>query len=587
MAVVEVVTGEAWDRVLQKRILDPLEMSDTTFFPSESQLSRLAVSYRLEEGKPPVAMTIDQFTCPYASPARYPEAGGGLFSTARDLAKFFRMLARRGVSGKGRRIVSERMIDELAKKQTPACVDNRYSFGLKVEGDSRVGHGGAYHTYGQADLKTGAVRIFMTQACGENERSRQRFAEWQRISAGGGEGVVPTEGQDSTPLETSTVPQVTRVPDLLTSEDGSKVETVAQWESVRRGEILEFFSREVYGKRPVDRPEGLSFSCEEPDRVMMDGRAIRKRIRASWQGPCGEWSFVFTVFVPKAAAESGRKSPAFLLICNRPSNENIDPSREKKSYFWPAEEIIDRGYAALAFYNGDLAPDDKNPVFTNGVYRVYGARGTDTWGALSAWAWGASRVMDWIESEPALDSTHVAVVGHSRGGKAALLAGVTDRRFAMVCSNDSGCSGAKLNHVDLPKSESVKIITERFPHWFSREYDKWAGREWDMPYDQHEWIALMAPRLVAIASATEDDWAGQLGEFFAARLASPAWELYGKRGLVAPKLPPLCGDCPAGGLVYQDGCVSYHVRSGAHTLSTYDWHRYLDFAERHNWRGAH
>lgn len=376
------------------------------------------------------------------------------------------------------------------------------------------------------------------------------------------------------------------VPELMRCQDGTAVTSVEQWETKRRGEILEFYTREVYGRRPVDRPDGLTFTAAEPDKVMMSGKAIRKRVKASWTGPKGEWSFVFTAFVPKKEADAGVKSPAFVLICNRPPDVNIDPERKSLSYFWPAEEIVDRGYAAIAFYNGDLAPDDKNPVFTNGVYTVFGERGKDTWGALSAWAWGASRVMDWIETEPTIDAAHVGVVGHSRGGKTALVAGVTDRRFAMACSNDSGCSGAKLNHIELPKSESIKIITHNFRHWFSLEYDKWAERDMEMPYDQHEWIALMAPRLVAVASASKDNWAGQLGEFHAARLASPAWELYGKKGLIAPENPPTEEDRPVDGLAYQEGCVSYHIRPGTHTLSAYDWHRYMDFADHHGWRNA-
>lgn len=205
-------------------------------------------------------------------------------------------------------------------------------------------------------------------------------------------------------------------------------------------------------------------------------------------------------------------------------------------------------------------------------------------GCIVSLGMGASLVMDWIETESLLNAKHVGVVGHSRGGKAALLAGVVDARFAMVCSNDSGCSGAKLNHIFLPKSESIKSITTAFPHWFSDEYGKWAGREFMMPYDQHEWVALIAPRLVALSSATEDDRAGQLGEFYTAQLASPAWELYGRKGLVAPKDPPMEGDRPKAGLAYQEGCISYHIRQGTHTLSTYDWHRYMDFADRHGWR---
>ena len=389
---------------------------------------------------------------------------------------------------------------------------------------------------------------------------------------------TPVRASEGTPIPRG-------VPELMRCADGTQVTTVAQWEK-RRGEILDFFTREVYGKRPVERPDGLRFEPAEADAVMMDGAAVRKRIRASWRGPRGEGSFVFTAFIPRRAAEKGGKSPAFVLICNRPPEENLDPTRRVKSYFWPAEEIVDRGYAAIAFYNGAIAPDDPRTAFVQGVHRLWGERGTNTWGTLSAWAWGASRVMDWIETEKALDARRVAVVGHSRGGKTALLAGVLDTRFALACVNDSGCSGAKLNHIALPKSESVAAITRVFPHWFSSEYAKWAGRETEMPFDQHELIALMAPRLVAIGSASEDDWAGQLGEFHAARLASSAWGLYGKRGLVAPDRPLTDGARPVAGLAYQDGSISYHIRPGTHTLSAYDWHRYMDFADRHGWTAA-
>ncbi|MBR3923616.1 MAG: acetylxylan esterase, partial [Kiritimatiellae bacterium] len=201
----------------------------------------------------------------------------------------------------------------------------------------------------------------------------------------------------------------------------------------------------------------------------------------------------------------------------------------------------------------------------------------DRWGTLAVWAWGASRVMDWIETEPLINSKRVAVVGHSRGGKTALVAGVYDKRFAMACSNDSGCSGAKLNHIDLPRSESVDIIVRSFSYWFAPNYLRLANREKEWKVDQHQFIALMAPRLVCIGSATEDAWAGQEGEYYAGLLASPAWELYGRKGLVANAFPP-----PEKPL--QEGCVSYHLRTGKHNLTPYDWKCYMDFADRHGWR---
>jgi len=373
-----------------------------------------------------------------------------------------------------------------------------------------------------------------------------------------------------------TNPMPRDVPELMTAFSGEKIASVEQWEKVRAPELLEEFTNEEYGRRPVERPATLAFEEAEPDKVMMDGKAVRKRVRITYAGPHGSGSFTLSAFIPRTE----RPSPAFLLICNRKPDGNIDPERVQKSGFWPAEEIVARGYAAITFWNGDIAPD-RNTGNTLGVFAAFDRmdpdrRNANSWGTLSAWAWGASRVMDWIETEPTLDAKHVAVVGHSRGGKTALVTGVYDKRFAMACSNDSGCSGAKLNHIDLPKSEHVSQIVKNFSYWFCRNYVMHANAEKLWRVDQHEFVALMAPRLVCIASATEDSWAGQEGEYWSGVLASPAWELYGKKGLVSDGFPP--PETPL-----QDGCVSYHLRTGKHNLTPYDWKVYMDFADRHGW----
>ena len=371
-------------------------------------------------------------------------------------------------------------------------------------------------------------------------------------------------------------PEPRDVPALMVTKAGYTVTDVATWEKVRRPELLDVFLENEYGRRPVERPDTLAFETAEPDKPMMDGKAIRKRVRASWKGPYGSQNFVFTAFIPVSAKE--RPAPGFILICNRPAAANIDPERVQRSEFWPAEEIVARGYAALAFWNGDVAVDNAKSNCTQGVHACWAKERTaNSWGALSAWAWGASRVLDWVETEPLLDAKHFGVVGHSRGGKTSLLAGVTDTRFAMACVNDSGCSGAKLNHIDLPKSESIARISKVFPHWFCLNYRNFAGKEFEMDFDQHMMVALMAPRAVAIASASKDHWAGQRGEYASALLASPAWELYGKRGLVSDGFPNP-------NEARQDGTVSYHLREGVHNLTLHDWNRYMDFADRLGWR---
>ena len=183
--------------------------------------------------------------------------------------------------------------------------------------------------------------------------------------------------------------QPENVPELMTTFGGEKVSTLEQWETIRAPELLKEFTNEEYGKRPVERPPALVFEKAEPDKVMMDGKAIRKRIRVMYAGSYGGGTFTFTAFIPRQQ----KPAPAFLLICNRKPSENIDPERQVKSGFWPAEEIVDRGYAAITFWNGDIAPDydTGNRV---GVFAAFEDvsipyRPKNVWGTLSAWAWGA------------------------------------------------------------------------------------------------------------------------------------------------------------------------------------------------------
>ena len=384
------------------------------------------------------------------------------------------------------------------------------------------------------------------------------------------------------------------VPELMRTFSGEKVTSREMWENRRKPELKKFFLESMYGVRPAaaEHPD-VTFEADGPEKRMMGGSALRKRICITYRGPYGTNSFVVTAFIPL----SGRPVPSFVFICNRDPNENLDSERDRRSGFWPAERMVERGYAAIAFFNGDVARETYNPAtaFLNGVFPCYERpqdRDDSSWGVLSAWAWGASRVMDWIETEPLLDAKRVAVVGHSRGGKTSLLAGVTDERFAMTCVNCSGCGGAKLAHIDLPDSEYYAIfLSSRVTYWFCGRYQKvfmncdrpihradaWGRLLKPIPVDQHEWAALVAPRLLAIGSATEDAGAGPLGEFHTARLASPAWGLYGCRGI------PSDASFPSPDSPIRDGDVSYHIRTGEHDLTVSDWDVYMDFADAHGW----
>ncbi len=388
-----------------------------------------------------------------------------------------------------------------------------------------------------------------------------------------------------------TQPEPVGLPPLMRMPDGGEVRTVQDWESVRRPEILKFATENIYGTRPVERPADLRFEPIGEEIEFPSVKAVRRRARASFSGPRGKWSFEMTVFLPKASSASARV-PAFVLICNRALEKFADIDLKVKSEFFPVEAIVSRGYAVAVFKNTTLALDDyhpyyaddgtvviQDPPFTNGFYACWAAERTErSWGAISVWAWGASRVLDWLETMPDVDTGHVAVVGHSRGGKTSLWAAATDSRFAMACVNDSGCCGAKLNHAAVPMSETIQMDNNNNPHWFCRAYRQFNCKDAHLPYDQHWIAALVAPRLVYIASASQDYGAGPWGEFLTARYASPAWALYGKKGLVE--------DHPYGiGRPFHQGCVGYHLREGKHDLNLYDWNNYMDFADRHGWRG--
>lgn len=347
------------------------------------------------------------------------------------------------------------------------------------------------------------------------------------------------------------------------------VTSSGEWTATQRPATLELFEKHVYGRNPVGKPADLAFETVEESPGTLGGTATRKIINITYSGPGGKGSIRLILFIPEGI---GKPAPGFLLICNR-SPDNIDPTRVKQSDFWPAEEIVKRGFVAASIHYADMDPDQDDD-FRNGVHGIFDPKDTprppDAWASVAAWAWGASRVMDYFETDDSIDASRIAVVGHSRGGKTSLWAGVTDPRFAMVVSNDSGCTGAALSR--RKEGERLTDINTRFPHWFCENYDGYNDREDDLPVDQHQLLALVAPRLLYVASASEDPWADPRGEFLATVNAAPAYRLFGHKALGTETMPgvdePIHGDR-----------VGYHIRAGKHDLSLYDWQRFMDFAE--------
>jgi hypothetical protein len=357
------------------------------------------------------------------------------------------------------------------------------------------------------------------------------------------------------------------LPDPLKSAAGP-VRTAAAW-AKQRAHILELFREQVYGRSP-GAPQSLQFDVVDQAAAAMDGAATLKRVAVISKQSGREHRFEITLFLPNA---SRRAVPVFLLLNNRPAT-NVDPTRREKSGFWPAEQLIARGVGIAALQVSDLAPDDKDR-FREGVIRLFegtasGPRPANAWAGLAAWAWGASRALDYFKTEPRIDSARVAVVGHSRGGKAALWAGAEDERIALVVSNESGEGGAALARRNY--GETLARITTTFPHWFADNYRSFAGREAALPIDQHMLLSLIAPRALYVASADEDLWSDPRGEFLSLAHASPVFALW--------RDPPIReGDMPALERPLTAGRRGYHVRNGPHNLTPYDWDRFLDFAE--------
>lgn len=357
------------------------------------------------------------------------------------------------------------------------------------------------------------------------------------------------------------------LPDPLRRVNGQVVENIAQWKEHRQ-DLLELLRTEMYGQRP-GLPESLNFRTVLEEPSAMGGKATLRVVSIESRHQGRQYDFELILFLPN---EVQKPVPVFLLMNNRPP-ENTDPTRENKSEFWPAEDVIGRGYGVAAIQNRGLAPDDREQ-FTEGVIQLFegesaGERSPDAWGAIAAWGWGASRVMDYFETQDHIDASRIALIGHSRGGKASLWAGAEDERFALVISNQSGSGGAALSRRRY--GEDITAVN-RFTHWFNDTFKKYMDNEDGMPFDQHYLISLIAPRAVYIGSADRDLWADPRGEYLGLVHASPVFSLWNHAPISHDQMPALDTQ-----VIH--GPRAYHVRSGSHNLTLVDWNRYMDFAD--------
>ena len=362
----------------------------------------------------------------------------------------------------------------------------------------------------------------------------------------------------------SKVPSYT-LPDVLTTTANRPVSDKATWEKIRRPEIIKLFEENVYGQMPTSY-DRLSYSIKNEKGNAMAGKATLKEVVIEVVENNKPLTINLVLFVP---TKQKGPVPVFLLINNR-GKENTDPTRALKSDFWPAEMVIDSGYAIAAFHVSDLAPDD-SVRYVDGVLRLYPQQlsANDGMRTIGAWAWGASRVLDYFEKDAAIDAKKVALVGHSRGGKASLWAAAEDQRFAICITNCSGNTGAALSRRRF--GETISRINTTFPHWFARNYKKFNNKEDSLPLDQHMLLATIAPRPLYATNATKDLWADPKGTFLSLKQAEQVYALYG----IKSTLP---ADPPAVNQPVVNPPLGYHIREGEHNLTAYDWNNFIKFA---------
>ena len=389
--------------------------------------------------------------------------------------------------------------------------------------------------------------------------------------------------------------------DPLTFADGKPV-NAKTWPA-RRNEIKSIFEENVFGRTPASAI-GLPVRAhlDEQDDRALGGKAIRKQVTLylSAKGEDGPKERLL-LYLP--AARTG-KVPVVLGISfagnqtiindpgirlnptwTRPPKSTEPPhlevpaesTRGAQAQQWQVEKVLARGYGIATFYYGDLDPDYKDSIQL-GIRPTFYAVGQtapkpDDWGAIGVWAWGLSRALDYLETDPLVDGKRVAVTGHSRLGKTTDWAAAQDPRFAVILSTESGKGGQSLSR--RVYGETIEHLQQSFPYWFCENYAKWVGRDTEIPADGNLLLSLLAPRPVYVASADGDQWSDPKGEFLSAVSASRVYRLLGKLGISTTQIPAI--DTPTDPTHF----VAYHDRTGKHDVTAYDWDQYLNFLDAH------
>jgi hypothetical protein len=405
--------------------------------------------------------------------------------------------------------------------------------------------------------------------------------------------LLPSTARAAFP-EVAQLPSHPELPDPLVMFNGERVATKDQWFQQRRPELKALFQHYMYGYLPPV-PDKVDWQVLHEDRQAFGGKATLREVEIAF-GPPEVPRIHLLLVVPN---ERKGPAPAFVGVnfCGNHAlvkdpavrlpkswvyghypgvkdNRATDAGRGTQADVWALEQSVARGYAVATFYSGDIDPD--RPDVREGVqphFRRLGwiKPGPQEAGTIAIWAWGVHRAVDYLSRTPEIDKSRIAVVGHSRLGKTALLAAAFDERIALAIPHQAGCGGTAPSRGTV--GESVRRINTSFPHWFDGTFKEFNDRPDRLPFDQHGLVALCAPRPVLFTNAVEDTWANPDGQFQVLQAADPVYRFLGAGGLGAKERPE------PGRLI--DSTLGYYIRPGKHSMTTEDWKVFLDDADKH------
>lgn len=385
----------------------------------------------------------------------------------------------------------------------------------------------------------------------------------------------------------SQLPFQPQLPDPLKQMDGDVVDTIEKWQSKRVPELRDLFEHYMYGVIPPG-PKEPRFALVREDPLCFGGKATLRETTIIL-GPPGapdmhvlevrpnnkehpvpvfvglNFGGIHTLLDDPKITLTPRWIPARLA---GPTEKASDEKRGSAKEQWSLEQTIDRGYAVVTCYAGDIDPDKPDP--TDGIEPFFtSADGDDHWGTIAMWAWGMMRLVDYVQTRQPLDDSKIIAFGHSRMGKTALVAAAFDPRIDIAIPHQAGCGGTSPSRGIV--GESVAKINTSFPHWFCRRFKLFNNAVDRLPFDQHELIALCAPRPVLLSNAVEDQWANPDGQFEMLVAASPVYKLFGEEVTTMKDKPPV------GTLLPKK--LGYYIREGKHSTTPGDWKIFCDYAD--------